>query len=321
MHIQTVHGKLDPAQIEGPVLSHEHLALDLRTSTDSGGVLDAGHAAAIAVELEEARGTYRLGLVVDQTCRGMGRDVGRLRQISTAAAVPVVAATGWYYERFHPAGEPGEDLDAATDLLLRELTTGIDGTDACAGVIGEIGTHGPQPTPAERTALLAAGLAGVATGRSIATHAHLGTGALAQLKVLAEAGADLSRVCIGHQDLIDDAAQHEDIAGAGAYLAFDTVGKESYELDGVRLRRLLALLESGLQRHILLSNDISRYAYLRGEGGQGYAHVLGPFARALRRHGVDDCTIAALYRDNALRWLTGGDDVGSGNTGHIGEER
>ena len=303
--LQTVHGELDPRAVQGTVLAHEHLALDLRTDQDRDGVLNSGHAAAVAAELKEARERFGLGLVVDQTCRGMGRDVAGLRHISTASGVPVVAATGWYYQRFHPAGEPGEEPERAVDLLVGDLVEGMDGTDVRAGVIGEIGTHGPAPTPAERTSLLAAGRAGAQTGRPIATHAHLGTGALAQLEVLAESGADLSRVCVGHQDLLDDADQHAAIASAGAYLAFDTVGKESYQPDEVRIRMLLRLLEGGLGEHLLLSNDISRHAYLRSEGGQGYQHVLGPFASALRDHGVDEATLTALYRDNTLRWLTG----------------
>src|SRR5699024_12416748 len=86
-------------------------------------------------------------------------------------------------------------------------------------------------------------------------------------------------------DLTDDPAQHRQIADRGAYLAFDTVGKSSYQSDSTRVRLVLALLEQGLESHLMLSNDISRFAYLHSHGGQGYGHVLGPFATALRQAG------------------------------------
>lgn len=318
MVVHTVLGPVAAGDLAGPVLPHEHLALDLRTDADADGVLDSRHAAAVAAELAEARSRHGLSLVVDQTCRGMGRDVRALQGIARRARVAVVASTGWYYGRFHPGGEPGRDVDHATELLLADLTDGLDGTEVLAGVVGEVGTHGLEPTAAERVSLMASGRAAHAAGRPLATHAHLGTGAMAQLNVLAETGLAASRVCIGHQDLTEDLAQHEAIAASGAFLGFDTIGKSSYQPDEVRLRLVLALLERGLGGHLLLSNDISRHGYLAGEGGQGYQHVLGPFARQLRDAGVDEKTLTGLYRDNALRWLTGERDIGTG-TGPLAE--
>ena len=55
---------------------------------------------------------------------------------------------------------------------------------------------------------------------------------------------------------------HRELAAAGAYVAFDTVGKESYQSDRMRLRLLLALLEAGHADRVLLSCDISRHGYL-----------------------------------------------------------
>lgn len=309
MSIPTVLGPLDPSSVQGPVLSHEHMVLDLRTDRDSQAVLGLAHHRTVTAELATARQSYGLALVVDQTCRGMGREVNQLAMISRESDVPIIASTGWYYERFHPAGEPGQDLDRAIDVLVAELTEGVTGTGIRPGVIGEVGTHGVQPTPAERVSLLAAGAAAKRTGRPIATHAHLGTGALAQLDVLSEAAAPLSRVCIGHQDLIDDPGQHLEIAARGAYLAFDTVGKESYQSDALRVQMIVGLLEHGLGPHLMLSNDISRHTYLVAEGGRGYGHVLGSFAARLRAAGVDEETLADLYGGNALRWLTGSTDI------------
>jgi len=302
MLIKTVTGDIKAKDIHGPVLPHEHLAIDLRRPGDTQGYLT--DVAPVANELHEAKQRYGLGLVVDQTARGMGRDVEKLRLISQQAEVPIVAATGWYYSTFHPSGEL-TDIESALDLLRRDITIGIDGTEVKAGVIGEIGTHAEQPTPTERVSFLAAGRAAKQYNLPLSTHAALGKGVAAQLELLTESGVDFSRVSIGHQDLFANTEQHKMIAETGAYVAFDTVGKSSYQSDDTRIQLLIALLELGHERNILLSNDISRYGYLVSEGGTGYSHVLGTFAGRLRDIGIDDATLDLLYRRNPLRWLSG----------------
>lgn len=147
----------------------------------------------------------------------------------------------------------------------------------------------------------------MATGLSLATHAQLGRGGLAQLEVLTAAGLEPRRISVGHQDLFDDATVHRELAAAGAYVAFDTVGKESYQSDATRLRLLLALLEAGHADRVLLSCDISRHSYLVGEGGHGYGHLFRSFLPRLRMAGADDELIDLLTRRNPLRFLTGGD--------------
>ncbi|TDD73086.1 phosphotriesterase [Jiangella aurantiaca] len=308
MPITTASGRvLAPADVPGTVLAHEHLVLDLTQPGDPGARVSDD--AAVAAELAAARSAAGLGLVVDLTCRGMGGDPARARAIAEQAGVEVVLATGWYYDRFHPDGEPGDSVERATQLLVDDVYDGLGGgavrTGIRPGVIGEIGSHGEQASPSERVGLVAAAGAALHTGLSVATHAHLGRGGLEQLDLLTSAGMPPHRICIGHQDLIDDPGQHGTIAAAGAYVAFDTVGKASYQPDEQRIELLLALLDAGHARRVLLSNDISRDAYLTSRGGQGFGHVLGPFRAALAARGVDPPTLDLLYRTNALRWLDG----------------
>lgn len=113
---------------------------------------------------------------------------------------------------------------------------------------------------------------------------------------------------IGHQDLLDDPGVHREIAASGAYVAFDTVGKSSYQSDRTRLRLLVALMEAGHADRALLSCDISRHGYLRDEGGQGYGHLFRHFLPALRAAGADDDVIDLLTRRNPLRFLSGASD-------------
>ncbi|MFE9815610.1 phosphotriesterase [Streptomyces sp. NPDC005773] len=304
--LRTVLGDLVPDAVRGPALAHEHLVLDLDHRGDGAAVLDAGrHTAAVTAELAALREEYGLALVVELTCRGMGRDVRALARISRDAQVAVVAATGWYYEPFHTPEIDRGSVEELTATLVREIDDGIDATGIRPGVLGEIGSHGDTPTPSESKVLRAAARAAGATGLSVSTHAQLGRGGLAQLELLTAEGLPPHRIAIGHQDLLDDPAVHRELAASGAYVAFDTVGKDGYQSDDTRLRLLLALLEAGHADRALLSCDISRHGYLTSEGGQGYGHLFGSFLPKARAAGVDEDLIDLMTRRNPLRFLTG----------------
>ncbi|MFJ6570890.1 phosphotriesterase [Streptomyces sp. NPDC091292] len=330
--VRTVTGPLAAAAVRGPVLAHEHLVLDLDRAGDRAAILDAErHGPAVTAELAALREEFGLGLVVELTCRGMGRDPRALARVARDAGVPVVAATGWYYEPFHTPELAGADVARLTETLVREIEDGFDtsgtgiGTEANSadtprtdtsrtdtprihpGVLGEVGSHGDTPSEPESRALRAAARAALATGLSVATHAHLGHGGRAQLDLLTAEGLPPHRVSIGHQDLLDDPAAHKELAASGAYVAFDTVGKESYRSDRTRLRLLLSLIDAGHADRALLSCDISRHGYLLTEGGQGYGHLFRSFLPALRAAGADDDLIDLIIRRNALRFLTGAD--------------
>jgi phosphotriesterase-related protein len=300
--ITTVLGDKDPARIHGPALAHEHLRIDLSHGEDPEGYVRDEEA--VLGELEGARDRFGLALVIELTCEGMGRDAAALKRLSTASGVDVICATGFYYERFHPPYARRSSADELTGHLLDEINEGIEDTGVRPGVIGEVGSHGPEMSAAEERCFRAAARAALASGLSMTTHAHLGVGAVGQLELLLGEGLPPERICLGHQDLIDDPDQHRTLAGAGAYVAFDTVGKESYQPDEVRLRLLLAMLEAGHEDRLLLSNDISREAYLKSRGGFGYGHLFDSFVPELRRAGVEDHTLTTILEENPKRFLT-----------------
>ncbi|MFF3750790.1 phosphotriesterase [Streptomyces sp. NPDC002018] len=304
--VHTVGGALPAAAVRGPVLAHEHLVLDLDRAGDGAALLGTTrHRTAVTAELAALRAEFGLGLVIELTCRGMGRDPRALARIAEESGVAVVAATGWYYEPFHPDEIRGASVGQLTETLVREIGDGFGDTGIRPGVLGEIGSHGDRPSEPETRALLASAHAALATGLSVATHAQLGRGALAQFALLTGTGLAPHRISLGHQDLLDDPAVHRELAANGAYVAFDTVGKESYQSDDTRLRLLLALLEAGHADRVLLSGDISRHGYLESEGGQGYGHLFRSFLPKARAAGVDDSLIDLLTRRNPLRFLTG----------------
>lgn len=304
--ITTVLGDRDAARMSGTALAHEHLRIDLSREGDVEGFVRDDKA--VLGELVEAREKFGLGLVIELTCQGMGREATVLEGLSEKSGVEVVCSTGFYYERFHPSYVERSSVEELSEILVEEIQSGIEGTGVRPGVIGEVGSHGEEMTPSEEKCFRAAARAAIATGLPVSTHAHLGIGAVGQLDLLMNEGLPAERICLGHQDLTDDPVQHGRLAETGAYVAFDTVGKTSYQPDEVRVRLVLALLEAGYGERILLSNDISRESYLRDRGGVGYSHLFRSFLPELRKAGVDERTVRTMVEENPKRFLTRGEE-------------
>jgi phosphotriesterase-related protein len=318
--VRTVTGTIATSDITGPVLSHEHLQMDLRwparpqlVGSDPGRWLDEEKA--VQRELSTLRKEHGLGLVVDLTCSGMGRNAAALARISAGARVAVVAGTGVFTEPFHPAfvretlaagtgPEGSTGVERLAERLLAEVGFGMDGTNCLPGVIGEIGTWGEAPTETEELCLRAAARAARYSGLSVATYGRAG---LAQLEILTAAGLSPDRVAVGQQDRVDDPGQHRKIAESGGYVSFGTLGLagEDHAAVGARVRCVLDLLEAGHADRVLLSAGVSRMAQIGRYGGAGFGYLFETFLPALRAAGVGDATLDAILRGNPLRWLTG----------------
>jgi predicted metal-dependent phosphotriesterase family hydrolase len=297
--IQTVLGPISPADL-GVTLCHEHLAVDLSgAKRDPDAALTDESLVTLAVsDLMQAGGRA----VIEVTADGMGRNVQSLRRISAATGCHVVCATGFYYGQWLPECVQTASVEELADRFEQELTVGI--TEGIrAGVIGEIGTSLGQVLPIEEKVFRAAALAQRRTGCPIMTHTSLGTMAIAQLDILEGAGADLSKVSISHQDLNGDVETHVRIARRGAWVQYDTVGKERYQPDAERIRMILAMAELGWAHRLMLSTDISRPSYLQRRGGYGYAYLLTQFVPQLQSAGIGPELLDAMLVTNPSLFL------------------
>ncbi|GAA0941961.1 aryldialkylphosphatase [Actinocorallia libanotica] len=298
--IRTVTGPLPISDVTGRALAHEHLRMDLRwpvgaESEPRRWLDEESHVCDELVRLRERR---ELGLVVELTCLGMGRDAPALARISAGSGVAVVAGTGFFTEPFHPVGARGLDAGRMAERLIAEIGFGMDGTSVLPGVIGEVGCWGEQPTPAEETALRAAAQASLASGLSVATYGRSG---LDQLELLMSAGLDPARVAVGQHSLSADPAVHRKLAELGAYVSFGRLAATGDRA----IRPVLELIEAGYADRLLLGGGICRMEQIAHYGGPGYGTVFDDFVPALRACGVDEATLDVITRENALRWLAG----------------
>ncbi len=299
-HIHTVLGEIAPTDL-GRTLMHEHIFCDIYRVT--GRLNELLNDEALAVEelaaLRAAGGTA----LVEATTPDLGRDPQALRRVAEKTELHIVMGAGWYRQPFYPPEVDRLPTNQLADMMIRDLTVGVRETGIRAGIIGEIGVDLDYATAQEERVLRAAARAHKATGAPITTHASMYPVGLAQLEILKDEGADLSRVIIGHCDTYLDRAYHLAILQTGAYVQFDTVGRNHMNPDSRRASALAELVDLGWTHRLLLSSDRCHRSDLLAFGGLGYGYVFTEFFDLLRTRGIDDETLNTITIENPRRVL------------------
>lgn len=301
---RTVLGDVSP-ELLGLTLCHEHLVTAPAERLRDGDDLlldDPTRSVAEVGVFRQAGG----GAIVELTVAEFGRDVTALRQISEQSGVHIICTTGHVSADYWDGvlDIPARSIDELVEEMERELTEGVDGTDVRAGII-KAGSSKNEVTGAERRVLTAAGRAQVLTGAPITTHTTAGTMAPEQARTLQAAGADPSRVCLGHLDRRLAYAEHRALAREGFLLGFDCISKDWYEPDAKRVETIVRLVDDGLVGHVVLSGDLARRSsWVTWGGGPGYSYIPWRFIPWLRREGLDDETIRHLTVHNPARFLS-----------------
>jgi predicted metal-dependent phosphotriesterase family hydrolase len=204
--VMTVRGPVAANQI-GFTLPHEHLSCDpaqlhLREQAYN-------YSPTFQVIVDELSSYAAIGgsCVVDLTTSGQGRDAAWLRRLTAATEVHIVMGTGWYRQRFFPAGATIEQrsVDELAEELIAEIDHGLPTSGIRPGIVGEIGADEDLMSASEEKVHRAAALAARSTGLSLVTHSHRTRVALQQLRIFQEEGLDPRRVVIGHADTTPDA--------------------------------------------------------------------------------------------------------------------
>ena len=347
--ISTVLGPVPPSAL-GPTLMHEHLLCDLeatfppvsdpelaphRDEPVGPDLMELLHVWPFSLTLDNVRlddealaeeeiGTFAAAggsALVDCTLEGIGRDPLALRRLSQATGLHIVQGTGFYIELAHPPRVADLTVDELAAQFVGELTDGIGDTGVRAGIIGEIGTSGIDPTSrqkrgdmtaAEEKVLRAAGAASVETGAAVTVHLDpRGTGAYAVIDVLTREGVPPERMIMDHMDANPELDYHLRVADLGVFVEYDHFGREyyaghmqrPYTKDARRVELLQALVERGYGGQLLVSQDVCAKIDLHRHGGNGYDHVLRRIVPALRAGGVEDDAIHALLGENPRRAL------------------
>lgn len=304
--LRTIRGDV-PAASLGTILPHEHLFVDLR------GPQASGYAAAepetvwrLMAPYLEAAADAGVTALVDCGTVGVGRNVMVLAHLAARTPVHIVAPTGVYREAYIPETLSALSAEALADLWVRELTEGMEGTQARAGFI-KIALSDDGPTPLEERSLRAAAIASRQTGAVVASHTIGGVAARREMDIPESAGLNLERFIWVHAHTEPDLTVHLAAARRGAWVEFDAIGATSWFPEQSRLVDFtVALLEAGFGDRVLLSHDAGWYdpAEPDGrppEGVRGYTALFEAFVPALRARGADDATVVQLTAANPAR--------------------
>jgi phosphotriesterase-related protein len=341
--IRTVEGDL-PAGELGVILPHEHVLCDgsVWLNTDSAQRYPAfaeaepelgnlwwmrqfpnSNASVLRLDSSELAGQElgafgQLGgsAVVDLTTGGVGRDVVELRSIARACGVRIVSGTGFYIGASHPAWVQQASIDELAAFMAREINEGVGDTGIRCGVIGEIGISHPiwpEETRVLQAAAQAQRLSGAAISVHTAAHSPAADSALAVADILEAAGADLSRVVMGHMDAMLHRPEYlRATLARGCMVEFDLFGHEFFESENAfqsfgdteKCRVAAALVADGYAGHLLLSHDTCYKIQLQSYGGYGYAHLLRNILPRLRLLGVTEADLEQMTVHNPRRVLS-----------------
>lgn len=264
--------------------------------------------------------------IVDVTPNNIGRNPDALVRISQGAGINVIMGTGYYFEQSY---SPEMNMDSRTeadiaDEFVRDISSGVNGTGICAGVIGELGCSWPL-TKNERKVLRAAANAQQRTGAVITIHpGHDENGPLEIVKVLTEAGAQPERIIMGHISLtIPPPARsaRSKLAETGCYIQYDEMGTPELQAflyrawwktlpymdfanDFMRIDQIKDLVADGFLNSILMSIDVCLKTCLASYGGPGYVHIREMIMPLMLQKGFTEEQINTITVDNPRRAMS-----------------
>jgi phosphotriesterase-related protein len=327
--VHTVTGPVDAAEL-GTTLVHEHLQ-----ARDEGVRDQWPHVATVGIEgdepvavgpdavqdqaVEAAREIVQLGVktICDPSCLFLGRDIGLMRAVAEVSGLQVVPCTGIYTYEHLPTFLQSRSPDEIAELLVHDITVGIQGTDVKAAFL-KCAADEPGVTPGVEKVHRAVARASVETGTPIMAHSRPASDtAPRQIEIFEEEGVELSRVQIAHCGDTDDVDYIERLIDRGVYVGLDRFGIEMYLPFDRRIPTALALLEHGHAERMFLSADacvtidwfsLETDRQLLDAGmvkDWTMAMVPRRVVPALKEGGATDDQLETMLVENPRRWLTG----------------
>jgi predicted metal-dependent phosphotriesterase family hydrolase len=278
----------------GPVDAHQHLFITGGVALERFPEIRLDDREACVRELKDvARAGGRV--VIEATPIGLGRQPEWLAEASRRSGVTIVATTGFhraaYYLHDHWVHQAGAERIA--EAIVADLTEGIDAfdyaapwierTEVRAGLI-KVGTEHHAITSTQERITEGVGIAHQRTGAPVTAHLEAGTFGVELLERLRVAGVPPDAISLAHVDQNPDPPYLRELAGAGAFLVFTTVGRPKYGPDSGVVALLADLAEAGYLDRLLVGGDMARRAMWRAYGGgPGLAWIFRSFHERLRK--------------------------------------
>lgn len=241
--------------------------------------------------------------LVDASTIDYGRDGGKLKEMALLSNVHVLGVTGFNKYIYYPDWVAEKTTREISEMMIRDIEKGMDGTDAKAGII-KVGSWYNMIHPLEEKTTIAAAWAHRETGTPIWAHTECGTMGLEMIEILTKEGVDAEAIAIGHLDRNTDPYYHLKLAEKGVYIQFDGPSKVKYAPDSVRMELIHNLLKNGYGNKLLISGDMGRQSYLHSYGGgPGFRYIKEKFIPRMLDQGVTESEIHQIFYDNPANWL------------------
>lgn len=338
--VQTINGPIDPSQL-GITLAHEHLLIDInftRLIPREAGIKGRSLTPVTIENLWHIRKDWKnsndriLGdedeiiaeanyfkaaggsTIVDATPIGLGRDPLGAARIARATGLNVVIGCGYYSMEVPQPGLDDKSVDDITSEIVRDIEVGAGWPPVKAGLIGEIASSFPRH-PNEERVLRASVAAQQQTGAPLLIHPGRNPkDPITIVSLVKEYGGDPSRVTISHLErTIFDQDTLGELADSGANLEYDLFGEESAHYpynteidmpnDGGRIDWIQWLIARGHLDQVVVGHDLGNKWRLKKYGGPGYAHLVENVAPIMRRKGMSDDELNAIFVRNPARIL------------------
>jgi phosphotriesterase-related protein len=297
-HVMTALGPIDPGAL-GFTLPHEHVVRQ-PTDADPDLVLDDP-----AVALAELESYFLTGgrTIVDLTTADAGRDMTGIIWVAARAPVHLVLATGHHRDEDAAPIAGEQNADELAEQFIRELSVGIDGTEAMAGVIAVDFGH-DRITPAEERVLRAAARAHLTTGAPVTTSSLRGAMALEQLAILSDEGVNPARVVFGGLDAGLDEGYLRAVLETGAFAMFDRWSRTQDAPDEARAALVKRLIDADHGMQLLISGNLGRKSSWLAYGGPGFVYFLERVPLQLMEAGLTALQVRDIFIENPARALT-----------------
>jgi phosphotriesterase-related protein len=319
--VLTVTGPIEPSAL-GQTLMHEHIFIEFKRpettipKAGSPGYIKFGPGVPASKgsldDFEESKAEVlefkRVGgrTIVDVSSLGLGRDPEALVKISQATGLTVVMGAGWYQKGLHATDMDDRTVKELTDVIVRDVTVGAQGTNIRSGIIGEVGVQGKPLIDNELKSVRASARAARITGAPMTLHSFASHDEMLRvLDIIASEGVDLPRVVMGHSGS-GDMAYMKRLFERGVFVEWDYMGQAPLpvERDEQRAKEIADAIKAGYTGQILMAHDVCTKAQLKKNGGGGYAYIAERIVPALKAKGISDADIQKIMVDNPRRALT-----------------
>ncbi|MBH0779752.1 phosphotriesterase family protein [Nocardia bovistercoris] len=309
--VDTVLGSVPLDQL-GPTLIHEHLIMisaefqkfypELAWSMPREEVVNT-----VAAALQEVR-DRGITTILDCTAFFHGRDMDFVKEVNDRVDINIIVSSGIYafdylpYHLSYRVPKTVED-DILTRMFVRDITIGVGDSGVKAQSI-KVATDLPGITDNNERILRAAACASAQTGAPITVHTHPADQLGPRIqKILAEQGADLSKVVVAHSGDSTDLDYLRSLMDAGSMAGFDRFGLYMPGTSTMqeRLDTVATLCKQGYADRIGLSHDAVLYS---DWGPPGMAakrfptwvptHISDVIVPALRERGVAEADIDTM---------------------------